>query len=199
MQNVQTNRSIARFDISKGAKLEAQFSLYTTLFIIFVLLVGVYFFSRDSKSLSLQITEPLRSLCDDMEKASHLEVDELSKGYEQTINSNVYEIRHCQAAFLKIRHGINSFAKYVPKEVVQKLMLVGEEAMLGVRPKPVSILFSDIAGFTTISEAMDPPDLLILLSDYFEKMSELILQRGTLLEFIGDAILGKYPILVCGP
>merc|ERR1719498_1630024 len=69
-------------------------------------------------------------------------------------------------------------------------MSKGEEAVLGVSPKEVTIFFSDIAGFTTICEAMKPNQLLVLLSDYFAAMSAIITKsRGTLLEFIGDALL----------
>jgi len=69
-------------------------------------------------------------------------------------------------------------------------MSKGEEAVLGVSPKEVTIFFSDIAGFTTICEAMKPNELLILLSDYFAAMSAIIVaHKGTLLEFIGDALL----------
>ena len=64
------------------------------------------------------------------------------------------------------------------------------EAQLGVRMNEVTLLFSDIAGFTTIAEAMDPNELLMLLSDYFTLMAVIIQELGgTLLEFIGDAIL----------
>ena len=59
--------------------------------------------------------------------------------------------------------------------------------------KPISILFSDIAGFTTICEAMRPRELLEMLSDYFQSMSEIISRTdGILAEFIGDAILALW-------
>jgi len=58
--------------------------------------------------------------------------------------------------------------------------------------KNVTIFFSDIAGFTTICEKMEPQNLLVLLSEYFDAMQQIIgahESRGTLLEFIGDALL----------
>ena len=62
-----------------------------------------------------------------------------------------------------------------------------------LQPREITIFFSDIAGFTTICEKMKPNALLILLSDYFAAMSTLInSSRGTLLEFIGDAILAVW-------
>ena len=69
----------------------------------------------------------------------------------------------------------------------------GKEAMLGVEPREVTIFFSDIAGFTTIAESLDPNDLLSLLSEYFTAMAAIIeASGGTLIEFIGDAILAVW-------
>jgi adenylate cyclase len=104
--------------------------------------------------------------------------------------SAIYEIRRIQESFLKMKLGMSSFARYVPFEVVREMMVKGEEATLGVKPREVTIFFSDIEGFTTVCEKMAPNDLLALLSEYFAAMAKLILQtHGTLLEFIGDAIL----------
>jgi adenylate cyclase len=57
--------------------------------------------------------------------------------------------------------------------VVKSMMRAGEVATLGVTRKPISILFSDIANFTSICEAMHPNELLELLSDYFQAMDEV--------------------------
>ena len=95
------------------------------------------------------------------------------------VPSEVNEIRSIQVSFLKMKYGLGSFAKYVPYEVVRQMMSKGEEAVLGVTPKEVTIFFSDIAGFTTICEAMKPNELLVLLSDYFAAMSAIIVKgRG---------------------
>ena len=78
-------------------------------------------------------------------------------------------------------------------------MQQGAEATLEVTPREVTIFFSDIAGFTTICEKMNPHQLLVLLSEYFESMCDILQKRsGTLLEFIGDAILAVWnaPMLV---
>jgi adenylate cyclase len=96
-------------------------------------------------------------------------------------------------SFFKMKTGIGSFAKYTPIGVVKNMMRKGEVATLGVKRKPISILFSDIAGFTTICEAMQPNELLELLSDYFQAMDEVIISTdGILAEFIGDAILALW-------
>ena len=59
--------------------------------------------------------------------------------------------------------------------------------------KEITIFFSDIEGFTTICDKMSPNDVLFMLSQYFKAMSAIISKLGgTLLEFIGDAILATW-------
>ena len=157
---------------------------------------GLWAFGRDSKALADKVVSPLAALCEDMEQVSNMN---LAVSNDTHKASNVYEIRRIQIAFLKMKCGLGSFSKYVPFEVVRCLMVDGKEARLEVTPREVTIFFSDIASFTTICEAMDPHQLLVLLSEYFSAMSRLILgSNGTLLEFIGDAILAVWnaPMLV---
>jgi len=91
---------------------------------------------------------------------------------------------------LIMKHAMNSFGRYVPMKVVRVLVTRGEEAKLGVYPREVTIFFSDIANFTTIAEELEPQELLLLLSEYFQVMANMIhASGGTLGEFIGDAIL----------
>ena len=70
--------------------------------------------------------------------------------------ADVHEIKEIQVSFLKMKGGLRSFAKYVPSDVVSTLVRGGNEAVLGVDPKTISIFFSDIANFTTICESMQP-------------------------------------------
>ena len=65
------------------------------------------------------------------------------------------EIQYIQQAFYKMKNAINSFSKYVPREIVLNMTLHKKMAKLGVRPRQISIFFSDIAGFTTICEVRE--------------------------------------------
>lgn len=71
---------------------------------------------------------------------------------DQQISSNMLEIQYIQQAFYKMKNAINSFSKYVPREIVLNMTLHKKMAKLGVMPRQISIFFSDIAGFTTICE-----------------------------------------------
>ena len=81
-----------------------------------------------------------------------------------------------------------AFGQYVSPEVVRRLL----EEPDSVKPRKTSItvLFSDIRGFTTISEALDAQEMAELLNEYLTEMTKIIFRhRGTLDKYIGDAVM----------
>jgi adenylate cyclase len=65
--------------------------------------------------------------------------------------------------------------------------------MLGGKKQKITLLFTDIRGFTSMAEQMSPEEIVGLLNEYFSQMSELILTyQGTLDKFMGDAIMALY-------
>ncbi|MEN9337912.1 MAG: hypothetical protein RIQ41_226 [Candidatus Parcubacteria bacterium] len=84
----------------------------------------------------------------------------------------------------------NLFSKYVHKDVLQEILASGKDITLGGERKELSILFSDIRGFTTLSESLSPENLTKVLNEYFSAMTPHILEeKGTIDKFIGDAIM----------
>ena len=163
-------------------------SFLTTTVIIFIIFAMIISFKNTSDRVTKEVNTPLLNLCDDMLLVSDMDLE----GPILHMPSKFNEIRNAQLAFLKMKHALSSFGKYVPHEVVRQMIAKGEDAQLGVERKTITIFFSDIAGFTTICEKMRPNELLILLSEYFDAMQTLIGAKdsnGTLLEFIGDALL----------
>jgi adenylate cyclase len=87
-------------------------------------------------------------------------------------------------------HVRSLFGKYVHKDVLDELLQHGKDIKLGGERRVVSILFSDIRGFTSFSETMSPEELTSLLNGYLSAMSPKILEeKGTIDKFIGDAIM----------
>ncbi|MFG1690811.1 adenylate/guanylate cyclase domain-containing protein, partial [Gemmatimonadota bacterium] len=83
-----------------------------------------------------------------------------------------------------------AFGKYVSPAVVEQISDEPEALRLGGQKRPLSVLFSDLAGFTDLSEMLDAEDLITLLNDYLSEMTDLVLQEGgTLDKYIGDAIM----------
>jgi len=83
-----------------------------------------------------------------------------------------------------------AFSKRVSPEFVEKLAENPALLELGGVKRPLTLLFSDLSGFTTLSENMDPEDLLTLLNEYLDEMTEVVLEQdGFLDKYIGDAIM----------
>ena len=85
------------------------------------------------------------------------------------------------------------FERFVSTPVVKKMLANPEQFKLGGQKKEVTILFSDINDFTTISEKTPPEDLIGLLNSYLTCMTDIILEsEGTLNQFVGDEIMVIY-------
>ncbi|EKD66057.1 MAG: hypothetical protein ACD_49C00067G0043 [uncultured bacterium (gcode 4)] len=83
------------------------------------------------------------------------------------------------------------FSKYISSDVVDELIKTWvEELKLGWFEREITVFFSDLAGFTNLSENLKPEDLWKILNVYFEEMSNIILdKKWTIDKFIGDAIM----------
>ena len=81
---------------------------------------------------------------------------------------------------------------YLSAEVAQAA-LADEQLVLGGRRQPVAVLFSDLRGFTTLSESLDPQELVAQLNAYFQVMVEAIEAEGGVVDkYIGDAIMAVF-------
>lgn len=87
----------------------------------------------------------------------------------------------------------NTFGRYVDQEVARELLRRPEAARLGGQKREVVILFSDIRGFTPLSEALSPEAVIHLVNRHFSRMIEVIQRhRGIIVDFLGDAILAFF-------
>lgn len=153
--------------------------LYSLAFFFVIITIFV------AMRLSKKISEPLVELADATDKIRNFELEPVPH-----IGSIMKEVDNMSVAVDNMRSGLRSFKKYVPADLVKELIAMNQEATLGGEKKNLTIFFSDIAGFTTISEKLKPETLVEFLGEYLGEMSRIILDhKGTVDKYIGDAIM----------
>lgn len=135
--------------------------------------------------LARSYSRPLETLATQAEKIRTLDLSR-----SPPIASPLREVRLLTEAQERMRSALDSFSRYVPVEVVRELIRRGDVAQLGGRAARLTILFTDIAGFTTISERMTPTELTAHMGRYFDAvLGVLRSRRATVDKMIGDAVM----------
>lgn len=142
-----------------------------------------------------RILRPLALISQDMNRIQQLEIDESVRH-----SSFFYEIDTIGGALGAMKHGLKSFSKFVPVTLVKQLIASGAGAELGGEKRRLTMMFTDIEGFTTISESMQTEALLQHISEYLDNLTTIILgQGGTVDKYIGDAIMSFWGAPVADP
>ena len=95
----------------------------------------------------------------------------------------------------KINKVKSTFKKYVSKNIVDKLLESEDSLNLGGKESEVTILFSDIRGFTSMSEKLNPTEIVKLLNKYFKSMIDVVFKyNGTLDKIVGDELMVLYGV-----
>jgi adenylate cyclase len=85
------------------------------------------------------------------------------------------------------------FDRYVSTEIVEKIITNPHQLKLGGERKDITVLFSDIRGFTSMSESLEPEQVVGILNNFLTTMTDIILScGGTIDKFIGDAIMAVF-------
>jgi adenylate cyclase len=106
------------------------------------------------------------------------------------VTSRIKEIHELGSAMELAQRAIWSFAHFVPKEIVQRIIDNSISTELGGIREEITVVFTDVRDFTTIAESADPDILMHQTSRYFSVLTEAFLaEGGTVDKFIGDAVM----------
>ncbi len=125
---------------------------------------------------------------------------ERSKNYERILQKQISELESAKAikqlnTQLESRNEFlyRIFGKYFSDELLDIILDKQEGDLIGGEKVELAVLFSDLRGFTSMSETMDPEAITQLLNCYFGAMSKIIIKYGgTIIEFLGDGILAVF-------
>lgn len=99
-----------------------------------------------------------------------------------------YLVQESQKRFIR-----NAFATYLSPAVVNQLIESPEKLVLGGEKREITAFFSDVEGFTTISETLDPVTLVELLNEFLTEMTDIVLANAGMVDkFEGDAIIAMF-------
>ena len=108
----------------------------------------------------------------------------------QPVQSRIREIVRLSEAVERMREGLEIFGRYVSKDLVHQIMRSPESSGIGGTRREITVMFTDIEGFSLLSETMEPELLTSRLSRYFETLGSAIsANRGMIDKYIGDSIM----------
>ncbi|MDQ7744032.1 adenylate/guanylate cyclase domain-containing protein [Hydrogenophaga pseudoflava] len=156
-----------------------QYALWGACALLALLLMPVAYW------MAHRIRRPLSRLESDMRKVRQFDLESTPP-----IRSRVIEINRMVEQLESMRSGLRSFQRYVPAELVRRLIARGVDAELGGTQQEMTFFMSDVEGFTTLSERLPPDELVHHLGDYLTAVSGSLLREGaTVDQYIGDAVL----------
>lgn len=135
--------------------------------------------------LSRRISRPIRQVIGETKKIRELSLDDDIK-----IRSRITEIGELIHAMRAMKTTIHSFSRFVPRGLVQQLLASGKSMELGGQAQRLTIMFSDLASFSRLSERLPARDLMLLISQHFDMVTKIVLgNHGTIDKFIGDSVM----------
>ena len=136
--------------------------------------------------IGARLSRSIRTLGMETDRIQHFD----TSSSPQEIHSLIREIDDLGRSIATMRTVVLTFAQFVPKRLVQQLVTTGAALRLGGTRREVTVLFTDIEGFTAITERAAPEQVMIQTSRYLGVLSAAIMEHGgTVDKFIGDAVM----------
>jgi adenylate cyclase len=135
--------------------------------------------------LADRVVQPLQKLV-----AETVRIKQFEWGESAPLHSNIREIDDLSKSFETLKSGLRSMEKLVPADYARSLIASGQEARLGGERRHITTYFGDIIGFTRLSHELPPEDLVEILAEYLDVLSDVVLNNdGTLDKFNGDDVM----------
>ena len=166
-------------DFTEAAEAVKRFTLcIVAVMTLLVIIVGIL--------IARAVSRPIQRAADTMNAISRLDLSTPLPPKP----SALAEIQTLNAAVTMMHIALNSFTRYVPSDLVRNLLELRQPLELGGMRREITVLFTDIEGFTQLTETEQHEQMIDGLADYFDIIAETIAEHGgTLDKFIGDAVM----------
>lgn len=139
--------------------------------------------------LGRRLSRPIQTIAGQATRVADFDLDEV----KPLPRSRVLELDEQASAFNAMLIGLRAFSTYVPRSLVAKLVRTGKIGIAEPREAIVTVMFTDIAGFTTLSEQMDASATAKLLNHHFSILCRAVdAHGGTVDKFMGDGMLAFF-------
>lgn len=154
--------------------------------IIIVAVIALAIGALLSFLLGRVIGRPLDRLADAAAHMKNLEFDKVTP----LGRSRLAELDEVNSAFNSAAGALNAFSRYVPRQLVQNLVAEGMTGTRAIETRDMTIVFTDLAGFTGRAANLSAEETASFLADYFETVSrQVVAQKGTIDKFLGDGVM----------
>jgi adenylate cyclase len=139
--------------------------------------------------LGRRLSRPIRAIADQATRIADFDLD----GVAPLPRSRVLEIDNQASAFNTMLVGLRAFSTYIPRSLVAKLVRSGEIGVAEPREAIVTVMFTDIVAFTTLSEQMTAAEISKALNRHFEILCRAVdAEGGTVDKFLGDGMMAFF-------
>ena len=138
--------------------------------------------------LSSRVSRPVSVITRDLARVGAFDISR-----DPAPKSFVREINELGISVDRMKASLRSFSRYVPTDLVRTLLARGVDAELGGELRRLSMHFSDVENFSTISEGMQPGELVVAMGRYFGLMAGALTRHGgTVDKFMGDGVMAFF-------
>ncbi len=150
-----------------------------SILLLVVSIIGAILISR-------LVSRPVKRVAEGASLVGRLDLEKVGR----LAPSRVKELNEQAEAFNTMLASLRSFETYVPRSLVRRLMRKGEHQEVASEARQLVVLFTDIAGFTSMSETMSAQEVAGLLNAHFALIGRCVeAESGTVDKFIGDALM----------
>lgn len=146
-----------------------------------VMVVGLFLVAL----MASWITRPLTLLTHEIQKIQRFEL-----AGPIALHAIVKEVNELIHSMNMMKRALRTFGMFVPRDLVRELVASGRPIELGGQDRTLTVMFTDVADFTSLSERMAAGDLLVHVSRHLAAISECVAeQEGTVDKYVGDAVM----------